>query len=89
MKLIPTYKWTKGVRSFRQRNKRFMEQPWASGVLLLACVIVAMLLANLPFTKELYHNFLETSLSMSIQSPIDPETGSRVIDWVFPKDMTV
>ena len=48
-----------------------------------------MLLANLPFTKELYHNFLETSLSMSIQSPIDPETGSRVIDWVFPKDMTV
>ena len=89
MKLIPTYKWTKGVRSFRQRNKRFMEQPWASGVLLLACVIVAMLLANLPFTKELYHKFLETSLSMSIQSPIDPKTGSRVIDWVFPKDMTV
>ena len=89
MKLIPIYKWTKGVRAFNQRNKRFMEQPWASGVLLLACVIVAMLLANLPFTKELYRGFLETSLSMSIQSPLDPETGLRAIDWVFPKDMTV
>ena len=43
-----------------------------------------MLLANLPFTKHLYH-----ALSMAIQSPIDPETGTRAIDWVFPHDMTV
>ena len=26
---------------------------------------------------------------MVIQSPIDPDTGLRAIDWVFPKDMTV
>ena len=41
-----------------------------------------MLLANLPATKELYHAFLETSLSISIQSP----HGEA---WIFPKDMTV
>jgi len=66
-----------------------MNQPWAGGVTLLICVILAMLLANLPFTKEIYHAILETDLSISIKSPIDPETGLRDIDWTFPKDMTI
>lgn len=68
---------------------RLFGQPWAAGGLLLLCVIVAMLLANLPFTKEIYHAFLHTNLSMSIQSPVDSVTGLRAIDWIFPKDMTV
>ena len=55
----------------------------------MVSVVIAMLLANLPFTKEIYHAFLHTSLTMSIQSPIDSETGIRAIDWIFPKDMTV
>ncbi len=63
--------------------KNFMNQPWAGGVTLLACVIVAMLLANLPATAHLYHEFLETELSMHIMSP------DGAIDWVFPQDMTV
>jgi NhaA family Na+:H+ antiporter len=67
----------------------FMKQPWAGGVTLLLCVIAAMLLANLPATRDIYHALLETDLSISIQSPIDPETGQRAIDWVFPKEMTV
>ena len=69
--------------------KAFMEQPWASGGVLIVCVIIAMLLANMPWTRELYHQILETSLSMSIQSPTDPETGVRAINWVFPHEMTV
>ena len=64
-------------------------QPWAAGGLLLLCVVVAMVLANLPSTKEIYHAILHTNLSMSIQSPMDSATGLRAIDWVFPKDMTV
>ena len=56
---------------------------------MLVCVIVAMLLANIPATRELYHALLETDLSISIQSPADPETGLRAIDWVFPREMTV
>ena len=33
MKLIPVYKWTKGVRAFNQRNKR-LGWRWARGLIL-------------------------------------------------------
>lgn len=89
MRLIPIYTWNRNLHSAHRSGINFMNQPWAGGVTLLLCVVVAMLLANLPATAELYHAFLETDLSMSIQSPIDPETGMRAIDWTFPKEMTV
>lgn len=89
MKLIPIYKWNKGMHNIKLSRVNFMNQPWAGGVVLLLCVIVAMTLANLPATQHLYHEFLETNLSMSIQSPVDEVTGTRAIDWVFPADMTV
>lgn len=89
MRLIPIYTWNKSLHQANKTGINFMHQPWAGGVTLLICVVVAMLLANLPETAEFYHGFLETSLSMSIQSPIDPETGLRLIDWTFPKGMNV
>lgn len=89
MRLIPIYTWNKSLHQATRSGINFMQQPWAGGVTLLACVVVAMLLANLPATAHLYHEFLETSLSMSIKSPIDPETGLRAIDWTFPKSMNV
>jgi NhaA family Na+:H+ antiporter len=89
MKLIPTFAWNKSMHLMTKDSKAFMEQPWASGGILIVCVIIAMLLANLPWTAEWYRGFLETRLSMSIQSPTDPETGQRVIDWIFPHGMTV
>ena len=80
MGLIPIYTWTKGVRNFDHRRKVFAKQPWAQGVVLLTCVIVAMLLANLPATKDFYHNLLETNISLFCQSP----------DGIFfPRGMTV
>lgn len=88
MKLIPTYTWAKNVRAVRLTNKNFRDKPWASGGILILCVIIAMLLANLPFTHQLYHDVLNTSLAMSIQSPILPD-GTHAIDWVFPHGMTV
>jgi NhaA family Na+:H+ antiporter len=51
-------------------------------VILLGCVVIAMLLANLPFTKEIYHDILETKLSLFFKTP-----GGKDI-W-FPKGMTV
>jgi len=83
MKLIPVYTWNKTVRNLSVRNKRFSKQPWAQGVILMACVILAMLLANLPFTKEFYHSILETKLSIGCQSP------GGVLDFTFPRNMTV
>src|SRR5574344_2052461 len=82
MRLIPIYTWTKGIRNFDHRRKQFSQLPWAQGVLLLCCVVVAMLLANLPFTKEFYHNFLETDISSRFKSP-----GGESI--LFPNGMTV
>ena len=83
MKLIPIYWWNKEIHNFRISQDKFSKQPWANGVVLLACVVIAMLLANLPFTKHAYHAFLETSLSLRISSP-----GGGV-DWIFPRDLTV
>ena len=56
MRLIPIYAWNKSIYNFNQRNRRFVKQPWAQGVILLACVVIAMLLANLPATKHIYHS---------------------------------
>ena len=83
MSLIPIYWWNKEVHNFRISQDKFSKQPWAQGVVLLACVAVAMLLANLPFTKHIYHAVLETQLFAGIKSP------DGIIDWNFPRGMTV
>lgn len=88
MRFIPTYTVAKRVRFSNNSWKNFTEQPWAAGGILLLCVIIAMLLANLPATREVYRHFLETNLSATIQSPIQAD-GTRVIDWTFPKDMNI
>ena len=81
MRLIPLYTWNKGLHSMKLSRTNFMKQPWASGVTLLVCVIIAMLLANLPATAHFYHEFLETSLSMTI--------SNETFTVSFPQDMTV
>ena len=83
MALIPIYWWNKEVHSFKISQDSFRKQPWANGVILLGCVAIAMLLANLPFTKEIYHSFLHTEFTMHIASP------DGAVDWVFPKGMTM
>ena len=81
MRLIPLYTWNKGLHSMKLSSKNFMNQPWAGGVTLLLCVIVAMLLANLPATSHLYHELLETNLSMTI--------SNERFSVSFPAEMTV
>ena len=82
MRIIPVYTWTKTLVQFDKRRKRFVHQPWSQGVILLACVIVAMLLANLPWTRELYFDFLETDIAISVLHP-----DGR--GFTFPAGMTV
>ena len=77
------HSWLKTRYRMSLYRQSFVEAPWAGGVVLLGCVVIAMLLANLPATKLYYHNLLETDLSLMIHSP------SGLIDWVFPRDMTV
>ena len=83
MRLIPIYTWNKGLRKFENTTRRLSMQPWFQGVLLLFCVIVAMLLANLPATRTLYKDFLETTMQVHFSSP------DGRIDFLFPRDMNV
>ena len=81
MRLIPLYTWNKGLHNMKLSQMNFMKQPWAGGVTLLVCVIVAMLLANLPATAHFYHELLETNLSMTI--------SNENFSISFPQNMTV
>ncbi len=66
MKLIPIYNWNNTRKKFRENGAKLSNQPWFQGVLLLICVIVALLLANLPATREFYHNVLNTDLTIKL-----------------------
>lgn len=81
MRIIPHYTRVKYQRVFELGGTRLMSKPWISGVLLMISVVIAMLLANLPFTKEAYHAFLETNLSISIKG--------HDFEWIFPREMNV
>lgn len=83
MRLIPVYSWNKGLLTAKMSGSRFSKQPWAQGVLLLGCVILAMLLANLPFSKDAYSQVLATSVTHHL---VSPDGG---IDISFPRNMTV
>lgn len=83
MKIIPIYTWNKGVVKFNRKSDRLSKQPWFQGVLLLCCVVLAMLLANLPFTKAWYHAILETNMQLHLFS------SDGNVDVLFPRDMTV
>lgn len=52
--------------TFKQRVGDFLRNPWASGVVLLFFVGVAMMLANLPATKHIYHQILNLELSIGV-----------------------
>ena len=64
------------------RGKNFLQAPWAGGIVLVVCVIIAMLLANMALTSEVYHSFLHMDLGIYLKShdhnPI-----------LFPEGMTV
>ena len=69
--------------NFNRKSVRLSNQPWFQGVLLLVCVIIAMVLANLPATADLYRSILETDLYIHLKSP------NGHVDVVFPHDMTI
>ncbi len=82
-RLFSMYGWIRKRHLLGMKGRSFTSEPWAGGVVLLVCVVIAMLLANLPCTSLYYKHLLETDLSLKITSP------DGVINWIFPKDMTV
>ncbi len=67
----------------RKGSRSLIKAPWAGGALLIICVVIAMLLANLPATAHFYREFLETDLALTIHSP------GGFVDWIFPGGLTV
>ena len=57
-----------------QRGNNFLHAPWAGGVILVVCVIVAMLLANLPATADAYHRLLHMELGLWVDGSLFPES---------------
>ena len=56
-----------------QYGRNFLQAPWAGGIVLIVCVVVAMLLANLPATSHLYHRLLHMELGLWIDGNLFPE----------------
>ena len=78
----PIYTWNKMLARLSSQRKKLFNLPWFQGVILLACVVVAMLLANLPATSDLYFGILETDLGISVKTP----EGHSLM---FPVGMTI
>ena len=64
MSLFTKFGRVKRGHILSQRGNNFLQAPWAGGIVLILCVVIAMLLANLPATSELYHAFLHTDMGI-------------------------
>lgn len=47
-----------------ERTQHFLHSPWAGGVVLVIFTVVAMILSNLPWTREWYHHLLSHDLTV-------------------------
>lgn len=84
MRVIPPiYTWNKNLIKFNRNGSRLINKPWLLGVILLICVVIAMLLANIPATARHYHAILETNLQLHLFS------DDGAVSLLFPKEMTV
>lgn len=81
MRLFSMYSWTRERHILQGYGSKFMGAPWSGGAVLLICVAIAMLLANLPLTADLYRELLHTKLSLNINFH-----GHHLL---FPKEMTL
>lgn len=82
-KQFSIYTWNKGVLLFNKKSDSLSKKPWFQGVLLLICVIVAMLLANLSATCQAYKDILETNIQLHLFS----ENGD--VNILFPRELTI
>ncbi len=65
---INRYRWTRRHLSRVEQIQHFIAKPWAGGVVLLVCVVIAMLLANMEWSAHVYHQILTTDISLMINA---------------------
>ena len=73
MSVFTKYGWVKRNHILSQQGNNFLQAPWAGGIILIACVVIAMLLANLPATADWYHHLIHLELGLSFGGKLFPE----------------
>ncbi len=82
MRYISKFSWVRYRYTFGERSRNLLSEPWAGGVVLVLCVVIALILANLEATKHLYHAFLSANLSFNI-------TSHDGLNITFPENLSV
>ncbi|MFI3278888.1 MAG: Na+/H+ antiporter NhaA [Rikenellaceae bacterium] len=80
---INKFSWVRRHHSVTEWTRNFIAKPWSGGVVLLVCVIIAMALANMGWSAHLYHQILETDISLNIHS------HDNTLNLIFPQGMNV
>lgn len=74
MSIFTKFGRVKRFHVMSQRGHNFLQAPWAGGIVLVVCVIIAMLLANLPATADFYHKMLHMEFGLWIDGELFPES---------------
>ena len=82
MRLFSMYRWVRKRYQFQLHGRRFLESPWAGGLMLMLSAIVALFLANNSWTADFYHRLLNVDVALLIRS-------EGYVDWMFPHGMTL
>lgn len=70
--MLSRFGFVKRRHILSQQGASFLQAPWAGGIVLIVCVIIAMLLANLPATSEIYHHLLHMELGLYVDGELFP-----------------
>ncbi len=80
---LSKYSWIRNRYLATESARNFIHQPWAGGVVLLACVVVAMIFANMEWSAHLYHELLTTDISLFMHNH---DGGFNLL---YPRDMNI
>ncbi len=83
MAYISKFRWIRNYRHINQQNRNLLNKPWMGGAVLLFCVAVALILANIPATEHIYHEIISADFSLNLHSKHD------VFDVSFPRNMNI
>lgn len=61
-----SYHWVKNWYLLRRKSSSFLSSDWAGGLVLVFFAIVALLLANMEWTKDIYRHILHSDLGLTL-----------------------
>lgn len=80
---LSKFRWIRQNHKVTEFTHVVTHNPLAGGVILIISVVIAMLLANIEWSKHIYHEILTMDLSIFFHS------ANNQINLFFPKDMNL